>query len=61
MTTQSKQRSIPLCAECGRQHATNSHPICTSCCSEFTAGLHRRRDAERRIQPLSDFYGMDPQ
>jgi hypothetical protein len=57
MNAQKKHRTLPVCAECGREHATDSHPMCTGCRSEYVAAIHRRWDAESRLQPLADFWG----
>jgi hypothetical protein len=54
--TQTNDRSIPLCAECGHQQAEGFNSMCTGCHSDYMARQRRRRDAERRLQPLADFW-----
>jgi hypothetical protein len=44
-----------ICFECEQAVAVHGLGRCQSCISELCAALRRRRAAERRMQPLSDF------
>jgi hypothetical protein len=44
-----------ICFECEQEVAVYGLSRCQSCITALCAAIRRRRAAERRMQPLSDF------
>jgi hypothetical protein len=49
---------IEVCVECARRAPAPDAHCCPQCIEDYVAGLKRRKAAELRLQPLSDFMGV---
>jgi hypothetical protein len=47
-----------VCVECARRAPASDAHFCPECIQAHLSGLKRRRAAELRLQPLSDFMGV---